>query len=107
MAITSFQLLQINATIIAGLLILLTIQSVGGYNLQVHFSKPEEFPQAIMIKHIRHGFPKMQIHDSTYSISAILVREDADYQDASNVLKRIVKGFCDEMFETDDILIET
>jgi len=79
---------------------------VGGYNLQVHFSKPEEFLKAVMMKHIRLGLSKVQIHESEYSISAILVRQDADYADASNILKRIVKAFCDEMLEAGDILVE-
>jgi len=79
---------------------------VGGYNLQVHFSKPEEFLKAVMMKHIRFSLSKVQIHDSEYSISAILVRQDADYVDASNILKRIVRAFCDEMLSTGDILLE-
>ncbi len=79
---------------------------VGGYNLQIHFSKPEEFLKAVMMKHIRHSLSKVQILDSEYSISAILVRQDADYADASNILKKIVKSFCDEMLEMGDILVE-
>jgi hypothetical protein len=78
----------------------------GGYNLQIHFSKPEEFLKAVMVKHIRASLSKVQIHDSEYSISAILVRQDADYDDASNILKRIIYHFCDEMLETGDILVE-
>jgi hypothetical protein len=79
---------------------------IGGYNLQIHFSKPEEFLKAVMMKHIRASLSKVQIHDSEYSISAILVRQDADYDDASNILKRIIHHFCDEMLETGDILVE-
>jgi hypothetical protein len=79
---------------------------IGGYNLQIHFSKPEEFLKAVMMKHIRASLSKVQIHDSEYSISAILVRQDADYDDASNILKRIIQHFCDEILETGDILVE-
>ncbi|MGY5152040.1 MAG: hypothetical protein ACW9XA_07210 [Candidatus Nitrosopumilus sp. bin_6a] len=79
---------------------------VGGYTLQVHLSKPEEFLKAIIMKHIRRSNPSMEIHDSSHSITGILIRQDADHHDASNILKRVIEKTCNELTEFGDVLVE-
>jgi len=45
----------------------------------------------LIIKQVRHCYPKMSIFRSKYTITGFLPRVTIDYEDASNVLKRIVK----------------
>jgi hypothetical protein len=62
-----------------------------GYYLQVTLAVDETFLMNLIIKQVRHCYPKMSIFRSKYTITGFLPRVTIDYEDASNVLKRIVK----------------